>query len=186
MRIISGKYGKRVLLNKIPIGIRPTTDQVREAIFNVLENMIDFNGKFALDLFSGTGAVGIELLSRGCTKVNFVDNSINSIELIKSNLSKLEIAKEQFSITKIDAIKFIKKTTDKFDIIFADPPYKNNFFFDIMESIYKADILTDNGVFIYETEGKMNLISSSNYVLQKEQKFGNAKVYYFFIKKHNN
>ena len=120
MRIIAGSLKGRVLLEFSKIGVRPTSDMARESLFNILQNDI-YGAKF-LDLFSGTGAVGIEAYSRGASEVVLNDNSRESITLIKKNLEKLGIS-GKIKVTSFDAISYLKTSNDKFDIIFVDPPY---------------------------------------------------------------
>ena len=121
MRIITGKYGRRRFQVPTNISARPTTDMARENIFNVLENWVDFEGLTALDLFSGTGAISFEFLSRGCAKVTSVEKAstqYNFIRKVKQMLNEKNLIQ-----VKGDAFKFIETCAEQFDIIFADPPY---------------------------------------------------------------
>ncbi|MBM2813852.1 MAG: rsmD [Ignavibacteria bacterium] len=129
MRIISGKYGGRHLPKGVPSGIRPTTDSSREAIFNILQNFTDFNSLQVLDICSGTGALGIEALSRGAEHCNFIDKSKISIEYLKNCLDYFKIPNENYSIICKDALRALKELGSKeplpqFDLVFTDPPYK--------------------------------------------------------------
>ena len=179
MRIISGLYGGRVLNPKIPDGIRPTTDIVRESLFNTLTNLMDIENTEILDLFAGTDALGIEALSRGASFATFVDNSTKSLSLLKSNLTLLRIPQEQTEIIKSDVLNFLKKTTKKYDIIFADPPYNENSFYETLDLICINDILNKNGVILFETANKINQIANKNYIKIKEKTFGITKISYF-------
>ena len=123
MRIIRGKYGRRRFDVPRNISARPTTDFARENIFNVLENMEDFDGLSALDLFSGTGAIALEFLSRGCSRVVAVE---------------------------MDVFKFIDTCTEKFDMIFADPPYDHPRFAEIPELILNSKMLKPGTLVIIE------------------------------------
>ena len=121
MRIISGKYGRRRFDVPTNITARPTTDMARENLFNVLNNLVDFEGMTALDLFSGPGAISFELLSRGCASVTSVEKASTQYNFIRK---VKDILKEENLVQiKGDVFKFIGSCTRKFDLIFADPPY---------------------------------------------------------------
>lgn len=121
MRIIRGKYGRRRFDVPTNITARPTTDYARESIFNVIENLIDLEGATALDLFSGTGAVSFEFLSRGCASVTSVEKAATQFNFI-IKVKKL-LGDDNLTQVKGDVFRFIGSCTRKFDIIFADPPY---------------------------------------------------------------
>lgn len=120
MRIIRGKYGRRRFNVPTNISARPTTDFARENIFNVLENMVDFEGLTALDLFACTGAITFELLSRECEWVTCVEKAATQYKFIKQVAQQLDI--KNISVIKGDVFKFIDTCDKQFDIIFADPP----------------------------------------------------------------
>jgi len=122
MRIISGEFGSRRI--KIPgnLPIRPTTDQAKEGIFNIISNKVDLVGLKILDLFSGSGMVGLEFISRGA-KVTFVEKNVQCVKHISSTLNELNITSK---IIKQDVFKFLSNCNSNFDIIFADPPYSFN------------------------------------------------------------
>ena len=120
MRIIGGIHGGRILTEFENIGVRPTSDMVRESLFNILRDRVE-NAKF-LDLFCGTGAIGIEALSRGATHVTFNDNNSKSLACLNKNLASLKIA-DGFSVSLRDGLAFLQSTTEKFDVIYLDPPY---------------------------------------------------------------
>lgn len=121
MRIIRGKYGRRRFDVPTNITARPTTDYARESIFNVIENLIDLEGATALDLFSGTGAISFEFLSRGCAAVTSVEKASTQFNFI-TKVKKL-LGDDNLTQVKGDVFRFIGSCTRKFDIIFADPPY---------------------------------------------------------------
>lgn len=147
MRIIAGKYKSRTLATPSAVKkTRPTTDSARETIFNILGNRINFNNKICMDLFCGTGSLGIECLSRGAGKCYFVDFDISTI---KQNIEKLDITGISV-IKKADALRFIKKFIPEADyidfyVIFADPPYNYISYEILLESAAKI-----NCIFILE------------------------------------
>ena len=120
---------------------------MRESLFNIIQNKTP-NSVF-LDLYSGTGAMGIEALSRYAKSVTFNDLSKNSLALLKKNLEKLKVD-DEFDISNCDAVRFLSSTSKKFDIIFIDPPYKSDKKKDALP--YCANVLSDDGIVIFEDE----------------------------------
>ena len=152
MRIIRGKYGKRRFDAPKNLTARPTTDFAKENLFNVLDNIIDFEGKRALDLFAGTGAISLELVSRGCSEVVAVEKASPQISFIKS--VKLKLGDEALKVVKGDVFKFIENCKEKFDFIFADPPYNLPDFEKIPEKILNSDMLKEGTLVVIEHSGK--------------------------------
>ncbi len=150
MRVISGSA--RGLKLKAPEGLstRPTTDRIKESLFNIISADL-YECRF-LDLFSGSGGIAIEALSRGANKAVLVDGDFKSISVIKYNLkfTRLENNAEVFNCDVLAAISKLGKRGDKFDIIFMDPPYNKNFVNAALSAIAKADILSDDGYIIAE------------------------------------
>ena len=147
MRIVAGKYRGRTLKSFDGEKIRPTSDKARESLFSILQFKI--YGKSFLDLFAGTGAMGIEALSRGAKFAWFNDYSRDSVALIKSNLLALRV-EEEHRVTNADAITLLKTLSQKFDYIYIDPPYASQ----LKNSAItlSKDALTDDGVIIFEDE----------------------------------
>lgn len=183
MRIISGKYGGLQLVGKLPSNVRPTTDLSRETIFNILSNIIDFDNTRVLDLFAGTGALGIEALSRGASYVHFVDNSFHSISIIKMNLEKLKIPNNFIKISKQSVEKFLSTCNEEFDLIFADPPYQSNYFNTICNKVLENHILSENGILIFEMPIHLNPIIPQELSLLKIKELGTTKFYLLNYKK---
>lgn len=126
MRIIAGAYKGRNLKSPPSMQVRPTSDRLRETLFNVIAPRIE-EARF-LDLCAGSGAVGIEALSRGAQHVTFVDRSRKSCQLIESNVELCRIPEEQFEIYQMTAEDFVRQpSTDRWDIVFFDPPYKEDY-----------------------------------------------------------
>ena len=148
MRIIRGKYGRRRFDVPRNISARPTTDFARENLFNVLENREDFEGKKALDLFAGTGAISLEFLSRGCSEVVAVESASVQINFIKSVKNKLD--EKGLKVIKGDVFRFISTCSEKFDFIFADPPYDHPRFGEIPELILNSKMLKEGTLVIVE------------------------------------
>lgn len=176
MRIIGGKHRGRVLKTFEGEAVRPTSDRAREALFNVLQNEI-FDSVF-YDGFAGSGAVGLEALSRGAKKVVLTDVSSESVKLIKSNAALL---KETPTILNVDCVSFLSSTDEKFDIIFFDPPYKKDDGELALKIIAERDILSKEGVAVLEKDREGVEISGLD--KQKIKKYGKAHI--TFYKKKN-
>ena len=172
MRIIGGEFKGRTLYGFKGEDIRPTSDNARESLFNILG---DIKGADFLDLFSGTGAVGIEALSRGA-KVVFNDHSRDSVALTKENLKKVGGTGEVYTS---DALAFIRSTSKKFDIVFSDPPYNSENAREILGAV--SEILKDGGIAVFENE-KLFTGVADGLVLTDVRRYGRA-ILHFFVKK---
>ena len=149
MRIIRGKYGRRRFDVPTNITARPTTDFARENIFNVIENMVDFDeAPSALDLFAGTGAVSFEFLSRGCSTVTAVEKAATQYNFIRKVAAELK--DDNMRVIKGDALRFATTCRQKFDIIFADPPYSLPEFEKVPEIVLGSAMLKPDTIFILE------------------------------------
>lgn len=154
MRVISG-VARGTKLNTIDeLTTRPTLDRVKEAIFNIVQNQIE--DAIILDLFSGSGAIGIEFLSRGCKKAYLCDLSKKAVNIIKQNLEKTRL-NENAVVYNTDYKKCLKQLSEdkvKFDIIYIDPPYKENIAVNAVECILSLGLLKEKGLIIIETDEK--------------------------------
>ncbi len=148
MRIIRGKYGRRRFDVPRNITARPTTDFARENLFNVLENIDDLEGKSALDLFAGTGAISFEFLSRGCAEVTAVEQAPVQTKFITSVKDKL--GDESLRVIRGDVFRFIETCHRQFDFIFADPPYDHPRFEEVPGLILGSDMVKEGTVVIIE------------------------------------
>ncbi len=148
MRIISGKYARRRFDIPSNITARPTTDFARENLFNVLNNLLDFQGLSALDLFAGTGAVSAELLSRGCAPVTSVEKAATQYNLIRRIAATL--GDPNWHILRADALRYIAAANAPVDIIFADPPYDLKNFGDIPPAVLASPLMGIGTTFIIE------------------------------------
>ena len=157
MRIITGQYKGRHFDIPRTFKARPTTDFAKENIFNVLNAYIDFEGTTALDLFSGTGSISLELLSRGCSTVVSVEADRDHHAFIKQCIAKL--ATDRCMTIRGDVFRFVKSCRQQFDFIFADPPYALKELSSIPDLIFSRDLLKPDGIFVFE-HGKDNDFSS--------------------------
>lgn len=163
MRIIRGKYGRRRFEPPTNIKARPTTDFARENIFNVIENLIDIEGIAALDLFAGTGAISLELLSRGAASVTAVESASPQANFILKTAAIL--GDENLHLIKGDALRYIASSRTKFDFIFADPPYDMKDFGSVPSKILASDMLKGGTLFVME-HSKAYDFSSLPYFIQ--------------------
>ena len=171
-RIISGRYGGLYIGNP-KHKIRPTTGKVKEYIFNVLQNL---EGHCVLDLFCGTGALGIEALSRFSDHVTFVDMNSRSIHLTKENLLSIKAPSESWKCIKVDVIKFFERDTGNYDIILADPPY--NMVLEDKFFRFCREHLNDEGILILEYTSRGNL-DMKEWEANRIKKMGDTNIYFF-------
>ncbi len=149
MRIHSGKYKGKQLQSAKDLSIRPTTSKIKEYIFDLLDDaVIDAR---VLDLFCGSGSLGMEALSRGAGEVVFVDNAASSLRVLRKNINQVKPV-EPFRIVRKDCLGFLKGNAHPFDLIFADPPFKWGDFGPLFERIFKPENLADYGIFVLESE----------------------------------
>lgn len=157
MRIITGLYKGRHFDIPRSFKARPTTDFAKENIFNVLNGYIDFDGAAALDLFSGTGSISLEMLSRGCRPVVSVEADRDHARFIAECMKKIGTADNV--LVRGDVFRFIKKCHSRFDLIFADPPYALEQLPQIPQLVLDGQLLNDGGIFVFE-HGKNHDFSS--------------------------
>jgi 16S rRNA (guanine(966)-N(2))-methyltransferase RsmD len=159
MRIIAGKNRGTKLYTLDGDDItRPTLDRVKESLFNIISGYLEESN--VLDLFAGSGALGLEALSRGASEVVFCDNSSKAINIIKNNIEKTK-QKEKTKVLYKDfakAILNLKNENKKFDIIFLDPPYKTDYIVKAIEMIIEGSLLSENGIIIAETDEKDRIL----------------------------
>lgn len=173
MRVISGKKRGLLLYSPETEGTRPTTDRVKENIFNIIQfNILNKN---VLDLFSGSGAMGIEALSRGALKCTFVDNSNSAFNIISKNIKKCEFDSSSV-LRKTDFSDFLKSSKDIFDIIFLDPPYHNGYVDKALSIISDKQLLNENGLIVIECDNDELIKIPDNFSVMKERLYGRVKI----------
>lgn len=173
MRIISGKYRGKKLLSPKDDRVRPTTDMVKENVFNLLGG--DVVDSSFLDLFAGSGAIGIEAISRGAKRVVFVDKDRESMEYVRRNLTLIGENAETMTSNYLSAITKLKG--NKFDIIYVDAPYDMHIIDDVLTAVKTHNLLDENGQVIYESLAKTNQKSGLiDYELAKSRKYGSVVI----------
>ena len=148
MRIIAGNLKGRRLNPPANLPVRPTTDMARESLFNILNNYVDYEECTVMDLFSGTGAVSIEFISRGVKEVTAVDINNACTEYIKSEANRLGL--RNLHVVRTDVFDLLKRANRKFDIVFADPPYALEELSSLPDLVFEREVLTEDGIFILE------------------------------------
>lgn len=176
MRIVSGKYGGRRFPGKAPAGVRPTSDNVRESIFNILANLIDTDGIQVLDVCAGTGALGFEALSRGAERCTFIEKNRKTANVIKEAAGYFGIPGESTRIVTADAIKAIGRLDDKYSLIFIDPPYNLNLNNGIIAAIHRNGIIEAGGIIVSEQAAGHGIVLPDFFEILKEKLFGGTKL----------
>jgi len=178
MRIISGKYKGRRISAPTNITARPTTDFAKEGLFNLLNNKIDFEGIDVLDLFSGTGSISIEFVSRDCKSVISIEQNDRHCAFIRKVCTELKI--ENLSLLKTDVFKFINSCHTQFDMIFADPPYELDKLAQIPDLIFSKKLLKSDGLFVLEHSANNKFENHPNFV--DHRNYGNVNFSFFEVK----
>lgn len=178
MRVVAGKFKGRKLLEFENKTTRPTLDRVKESIFDVINFFVE--DSVVVDLFAGTGALGIEAISRGAKKVIFVDHNKKALETIKRNLNSLGIDAE---VQDIDYLKFLKSLSTKVDIFLLDPPFKTDYAIKAIQYIYDNNLLSEDGVIVWE-RGFDDSEFQFDYD-SKLKKYGTVQVVFLYNKKGN-
>ena len=173
MRVVAGKYKRSTLLTLDSLATRPTKDMVKEALFS----SIYVEDSLFLDLFSGSGSIGIEALSRGAMDVVFNDLSKDAVKVIKTNLSKF---KEDRRVYNLDYLSCLNRLEDKFDYIFVDPPYAFEEYERIFETIDSLNLYSNNCRIIVEVKKEKELADELfSFEKYKEKKYGISKLLYY-------
>lgn len=172
MRVITGKA--RSIQLKTPDGMqtRPTSDRVKEAMFSIIN--FDVPGAAVLDLFGGTGQLGIEALSRGAKSAVFVDAREDACNIIRENVRRTRL-ESQAKVVRGDYLEYLRRCNEKFDIILLDPPYAETFLENSLKCITEIDILQSGGIIVTERPlGKELLYEFEGYTRSKDYKYGNT------------
>ena len=174
MRVISGKLKGRVISGFDIDGTRPTMDRVKESVFAMIQDYL--NNSTVLDLFAGSGNLGIEAISNGASRVYFNDLNKKCINIIKNNLQTFNVL-DNAIITNMDykeALYYYQKQNIKFDLVFLDPPYKKHIVSDILIKLRQLDLLNNNSLVICEVDSNIDFID--NYEIFKKREYGDKKV----------
>lgn len=179
MRVIAGKWGGIRLIFHGQKGVRPTTDRVKETLFNIISDRLE--GARVLDLFAGTGSWGIEALSRGAKEAVFVEKSHRMVQNIRENLEKVRCG-GNFEIIAQDVSRFLEKpkiSRERFDIIFADPPYQLRLGNTVLRALSKQRFLERRGIFILKHGSAEKLTETDALKLFRTKKMGETQLSFF-------
>lgn len=175
MRIVSGTFKGRHFTPPSNITARPTTDFAKESLFNLVGNLMDMEDATVLDLFAGTGSIGLECVSRGCRNVTAVEMSERQIAFIKKMTAELKI--KNLRVLRTDVFRFLKSNNEQFDFIFADPPYQLATINEIPDAIFEKKRLTENGIFVLEHGVKTNFEEHPHFF--EHRNYGNVHFSFF-------
>ena len=181
MRIVGGIFGGRRFSPPARIPARPTTELAKEGLFNMLNNMIDFEGIKTLDLFGGTGSISYELASRGAADLTLVERDLTTIEFIKKTVRELGI-EDQLHIIRGEVFKFMKQCTDQYQFIFAGPPYALESIDELPLYVFERKLLQPGGIFVLEHTPRNDYQKHPNFVRMKN--YGTT-VFTFFAQPNN-
>jgi len=166
MRIVGGEFGGRRFNPPAKIPARPTTEVAKEGLFNILNNMLDFEGLKTCDIFGGTGSISYELASRGAIDLTLIERDPTSIRFIKETSKTLGIL-DKMHIIQGDVFTFIKQCQDAYDFIFAGPPYALETIDDIPRLIFEKNMLTADGIFVLEHTPRNDYQQDPNFIKMK-------------------
>lgn len=175
MRIIGGTLRGLRLNPPKDLPVRPTTDLAKEALFNILQNQIEFEGIRVLDLFSGTGNISLEFASRGAAEVIAVDRSVKCVHYLKDMARQHGL--DNIKAFHEDVFKFLQLDTEPFDLVFADPPYDLNRIPEIPGIIFEKNLLTAGGLLIVEHQSLQNL--SKHPAFTEQRRYGHSSFSFF-------
>lgn len=172
MRVITGTARGRRLKTPEGMDIRPTTDNVKESVFNILQ--FDIEGRRVLDLFAGTGQLGIECLSRGAREAVFIDRDRDAVKIVRENLKACGFSAQVY---QQDALSFLRQSNGRFDLIFVDPPYDAGLYGEVLETINSVDKLSDGGIILCESRRDTPMPEMrAPYRKKKEYRYGKVKL----------
>ena len=183
MRVISGMLKGRIIEGYNIEGTRPTMDRVKESVFGSIQDYV--KDAIVLDLFAGSGNLGIEAISNGSKSCYFVDNNVKCVNVIKSNVNKFNIGNKSyiFNMDYNKAIKYFNSISLKFDIIFIDPPYDYHNIDKCINNIIDYNILSDNGILVLEFRDDRLYINNNIFNLRKVKRYGDKFIY--ILQKNN-
>lgn len=176
LRIISGELGGRFIKAPESKFTRPTTEKVKESIFNQLSNFFEFNDKLVLDLYSGSGSLGFEALSRGASEVHFIEKNFKVYQNLSENAASLNVA-ERVKIFKSDTVKYLSSCSYKYDLILADPPF---FMYDIHNCfmlIKDKQLIAPGGILLIERSVKTIEKDAAAFSLEPYRRIGDTALY---------
>ena len=175
MRIIAGQYRGRSLSSVRDLSVRPTTDRAKQTIFDILANRLDFDGIEVLDLFAGSGSLGLEAISRGAKSAVFVDKAQQSLRVLESNVDTLGCT-DQCTVYSADVFWYLKNTNREFDLVFVDPPYRLERIEELPNAIFESSVVKEGTHVVMEHSKESQIqLSESMYDITRKS-FGQTTV----------
>lgn len=178
MRVITGLFKGRTLKTVRDLSVRPATDRVKQTVFDMLANRIHFEGIHVLDLFAGSGSLGIEALSRGAARVTFVESNPDALDFIEQNVRSLD-CEDSTEILALDAMHYLRKAQEQFDLVFADPPYAYEETSNIPLILFQHQLLKRHGYLLIEHAASLAFTSTPLYLAGPSKRFGRTVVTFF-------
>lgn len=179
MRIIAGKFKGRLI--KFPNSklVRPTTDKVKESLFNYLVHSIDFDAIKVCDIYAGSGSLGLEALSRGANEVHFVEKDFRVSNILRENISLLG-AENKCKVFRMEAVRFSKMSChEKYNMILADPPFFKNDIYKVVQNILTNGFLAEDGILIVERSIQTQREDETAFGKAAEKRLGDSLIYFF-------
>ena len=183
MRIISGQYKGRIITKSVPPGVRPTTDQARETIFNILAGYVDWQEARVLDLCAGTGALGFEALSRGAVHCDFVELSRRTAQQIDTTARSLGVEQSDYAIHISDSVEFLRRLEKHrhYTVVFTDPPYHKKLLNTLIRLLDAGSVLEPDGIFIAEHDIAEVVVAPDRFSHFSARKFGETMVDFYSV-----
>jgi 16S rRNA (guanine966-N2)-methyltransferase len=178
MRVITGLYKGRTIRTVNDLSVRPATDRVRQTLFNMLENRIQLEGSTVLDLFAGSGSLGIEALSRGAARVVFVESGREAARMLEENLATLG-CEDSAEIVMTDALEFLRTERGQYNLVFADPPYIHEGTAEIPEMVFGQGLVSGGGYLLIEHSRELQFAPVPLYRVGPVKRFGRTSVTFF-------
>ena len=177
MRIVGGEFGGRLVAVPAGLDVRPTQDRVRAALFNMLQH--DVAGVRFLDLFAGSGAVGLEALSRGAAAATFVEQDRRNADFIRRNVASLKVAPDRASVVQADAFAWIASAGREFEVAFADPPYDlyaEHGLAELMAALAAHGVVAAGGLFVAEMRSSDSAVEQDGWALCRDRVYGQTRL----------
>jgi 16S rRNA (guanine966-N2)-methyltransferase len=178
MRVITGLYKGRTIRTVNDLSVRPATDRVRQTLFNMLENRLHLDGSIILDLFAGSGSLGIEALSRGASQVVFVENGRDAARMLEENLARLG-CRDSAEVVMADALEFLRTERGEYDLVFADPPYVYEGTAEIPGMVFGQGLVRAGGYLLIEHSRELQFATAALYSVGPVKRFGRTSVTFF-------
>ena len=184
MRVIAGQYRGRTLHTVRDLSVRPATDRVKQTLFDMLANRLQLEGADVLDLFAGSGALGIEAISRGAARATFVEHQDDAVLFLEQNLRTLG-CEGSGAIYEMDAMTFLRTHRESYDLVFADPPYEFGQTQEIPPTVFDGGFVRPGGYLLIEHQQGLTFTDGDGYTAGPRKKFGRTVVTFFTRSTHS-